>query len=264
MAELNLKICPTCNREFSSIYNCNRHIKMVCNKSQDNKYVCNNCEKTFSRQDALNRHKENCSGNPNSLACNKCKKIFKSRQSKCNHEKKCTHVINNNNINTQNNITTQNINTQNNIGTQNNTIIMNFGCEKLDHITDEMKHKWASMIKGLGIFSAINAIHFNPKVPENHNIRLGDNNSRKFFNVFDDQKWITKARFEVSDILIKNSKRLLSHKFIELYDNETDIDKKIIIQKELMMDDQSVYNEICTKILAKVINITKAYIDTNE
>ena len=51
-------------------------------------FECELCNKIFTKQWILNRHKKICNGINDALTCIYCKKIFASRQSKYKHNKK--------------------------------------------------------------------------------------------------------------------------------------------------------------------------------
>jgi hypothetical protein len=56
-------------------------------------YKCHKCDKTFTRNNKLNKHINICKGVSNILECHYCHNIFSSRQSKCVHIKKCKERI---------------------------------------------------------------------------------------------------------------------------------------------------------------------------
>lgn len=206
-----------------------------------------------------------CTGTESSLQCHKCREIFASRSTKSRHLKICKgkqeyqlaiHGDHNSIVNTTNNTlnTTNNIDTQQNIGTQNNIVVMNFGNEKIDHITDDMKDRWLKLLNGKGIMKAIENVHFLEDCPENHNIKL-DGNDRKILKVFHNDRWTRRATSEITDLLIENGRRMLMERYIESPVQEEDRDI-------LTTDKQkkpNVYYNIVNQILAKVIDITEQF-----
>ena len=89
-------------------------------------------------------------------------------------------------IHTQNN-TTNNITTNNNINNSKNIYINNYGDETLKHLRSK---DFAGLLNG--IYSAvpklIEKIHFDPKHPENQNIKYTNQRS-PYLKVIKDNKW---------------------------------------------------------------------------
>ena len=88
---------------------------------------CDVCNKIFTKQWLLHRHKKTCNGINDALTCIHCKKIFASRQSKYKHNKTCTSnpTIQNITNNIDNSITNINNTTNNTLNTINNNITNN-------------------------------------------------------------------------------------------------------------------------------------------
>ena len=90
----------------------------------------------------------------------------------------------------------------------NNTINLNsYGKEDLSHITESFK---TQLIKGpYGMIpKMIEAVHFNDKKPENHNISLPNKNG-KYMKVFKSGKWTYCNKNEVMDELMENNYYIL-------------------------------------------------------
>ena len=90
----------------------------------------------------------------------------------------------------------------------NNTINLNsYGKEDLSHITESFK---TQLIKGpYGMIpKMIEAVHFNDKKPENHNISLPNKNG-KYMKVFKSGKWTYCNKNEVIDELMENNYYIL-------------------------------------------------------
>ena len=180
--------------------------------------------------------------------CKFCNKIFKHRQSKYNHEiKYCKkrinaplnekgllkyiNIISNEKkfiendrdqlkkerdqlkkqveeLMTQVSTYTQNINT-NNI---NQTIVINnYGKENMNYITQEYLNKLLK-IPYMGVQNLIKNIHFNPKHPENHNIKI-PNRKEKFAIVYKDGEWELRNKHNVIDNIVDNSYNILDCHF---------------------------------------------------
>ena len=187
------------------------------------KNQCDICEKIFSRNSILVKHKEKCKGKNNPLQCIYCNEVFTFSHNKYRHQKTCKERIlstdltipeehrntiigtnTNNNIQTQNNIenlTQNNINTSN-IQNNNNTIIINnFGNESYTHITDEFKEKCIRSLTNIGVIKLIENVHFNKDVPENHNIKIHSLKSQQL-SVYNNNEWNIRDKNNVLDDMI--------------------------------------------------------------
>jgi hypothetical protein len=81
-------------------------------------FACQKCSKKLKSFQSLKRHEKICKGVSNPLECHYCHRIFTTQQAKCKHLKICkikdvhklveTHVVNNDNNNTQYNSVTNN------------------------------------------------------------------------------------------------------------------------------------------------------------
>ena len=148
--------------------------------------------------------------------CKFCGKNFLCRQNKWRHEKfncKENDIIDQMNIkmdtmikkietleNQNKNLIQNNTFRNNKINSDNTIIVNNFGEENLDYITDQM---FKNMIQkgSQSIPSLIKHIHFNPKHPENHNVRM-KNKKLKYLEVKKDNKWEYKHKKAVLDDLV--------------------------------------------------------------
>jgi len=162
--------------------------------------------------------------------CDYCEKYFKSKQSMwrhkrlyCNIKKKQYHNINelknivleqknqiNNLINKLGTTTTI---TNNNIENMNQIQLNNYGQEDLSYLTNGFK---TELIKGpYGMIpKMIEAVHFNPKKPQNKNILLPNKNDNKI-KIFSNNKWIYKDKtIAINDLVDGNYFILDTH-----YDN---------------------------------------------
>ena len=163
--------------------------------NQNNDKICKYCNKYFSRQDSKIRH---------------IKYFCKVKKENDNN------IINNNNIThtTINNITNniQNIqNIQNNIINKTEIKINSFGSENISYITDDI----IKMVKENpenGIPKLVELIHFNPKYPENHNIKI-ENKKDKFVDLYLKDKWTyVDIKEALQNIIVTKKKITDSHK----------------------------------------------------
>ena len=124
------------------------------------------------------------------IQCELCSKKFNTRQAKCMHKKKCKKIEENNKIQIleekikkieeknkelENKINNKNINNINNgninNGTINNIQIVALGREDLSKLT-EKEQKNILKCGSASLKKIITDINFNPKFPENQNIKL--------------------------------------------------------------------------------------------
>ena len=147
--------------------------------STNNNLVCKFCARNCSRSDNLKRHLKTC----------KKKKEYETLLEEKNHDTELlkTQLIDTDNRhNTITNINNTNNNTTNN--TTNNTIIINnYGEENIEHINKKYL---------LGLLSKthraipllVEKIHFDPKHPENQNIKL-PNKKLPYIKIRKNDKW---------------------------------------------------------------------------
>lgn len=179
--------CEVCNMTFKSEKYLKAHLKSKRHLS-------------WSEKKPTNQHK-----------C-KCGKVFSYRQSLYLHKKSCTIIIEDEDVETSKTLTVderqvyeeeieelkqeierlkaeksvtnnnQNIETQNNIHIHINA----FGNENIDYITDNTKLRCIKHITQ-SIPMLVSKIHFNPKHPENHNIKI-TNHRLPFVKVLNENK----------------------------------------------------------------------------
>jgi len=112
---------------------------------------------------------------------------------------------------------------------KNQTIMINsFGKENLDYITSELLQK---LLKGpySAVPKLIKNIHFHPKHPENHNVKI-TNKKLPYASVWDKDKWLIKDKRDVIESMVDKSFNLLDE---QLEDNPACIEteKKITFTK---------------------------------
>ena len=114
-------------------------------------------------------------------------------------------------IQTTNNTTTN----TNNIETQNiNIIIKAFGNENTDYIDDKAILACISKVYK-SIPSLLEKIHFDPKHPENHNIKI-TNKKLPYASVMgNNQKWKTVDRKDAIETMVLNGYNMLDEKYAE-------------------------------------------------
>lgn len=159
----------------------------------DEKYSCNHCNKLFSRNDSLKRHLLKCKYKKDKNKIEEMEaKIIKLEE---DLSKKGDTIINSNTI------------------LNNNIIINNYGNETLDYLSPEYFNK---LLKSVftSIPKLIEKIHFNPKHPENHNIKI-TNKKDPYIKILKNNKWYLEDKKEILGTLVDNKYYILeSH-----YDN---------------------------------------------
>ena len=174
-----------------------------------NEPICIYCSRTYSKMCHLRRHEKTCK---KKIEINQTDKIIKME--------KQIEELQNFKIQTQNNTTnnTTNNNCNNNI-TNNNTInINNYGNENLKHLRGR---DFAKLLDG--IYSAvpklIEKIHFDPKHPENQNIKY-TNHKSPYLKIMKDDKWqLVNKKHELLD-LIDNKCFMLKEKYYAILEKK--------------------------------------------
>ena len=229
--------CTRCNKIYNNKYNYNKHLnrKISCKKiidkdnannmqnneniifnnaktMQNEKNLCNYCNKNFTHKNNLYIHINNRCKIRKQIEndkknifetllkeLNECKEKLKEMDElkqeinllKIKNNKQC---IKNSLVNSNNKIT-------------NNIQLIAFGKERLNKIDEK------ELIKVLkkGFNSAIeltDKIHFNPKIPEYHNIYI-PNLKDKYTMIYDGYKWKLELTENVIDDLYDNKKTII-------------------------------------------------------
>lgn len=246
------------------------------NTEMSTRFQCNTCYKSFSRKYLLTKHKRVCQAVISPLMCPKCFTTYADRASKSKHVKHCKGVLactdGDNSINTTNNIQNQqvNINITNNI---NNSIVNSqvgssvhvnsLGEEDVQHITTAFKDARLKEFHGKGILNYIKSVHFNPELPQNHNIRKHED--PRFCNVREGGSWIIQSLSSMLSELVsmyqyKLKERMLNPGFRQSLDSETTWD---VIYKNFLKFDQYTnttdYYRVIRDLTALLENLENSY-----
>ena len=192
------------------------------------KKICEFCEKMFTRKTGLTKH----------LKCCKQKKIFedeKDMKIEVLEKEKAIMAkeyeglkdkiedllieLSKNGVTTTNNNTTHMTNSHNTI---HNTInINNYGNENTDYLKGDYLN---NLLQGAftAIPKLIENIHFNPKYPENHNIKI-TNKKEPYIKVRKNDKWELQDKKETLETLVDNKYYLLEDHYAGVDENEKKI-----------------------------------------
>jgi hypothetical protein len=144
----------------------------------------------------------------------------------------------------------------NNIETQHITININaFGNENVDYIDDK------AILACIGrvyksIPSILEKIHFDPKHPENHNIKI-TNKKLPYASVMgDNQKWKTVDRKDAIETMVLNGYNLLDEKYTENKDKLPTVKQQNFegFQSKFETEDKDVMRQIKTDVDMMVLN----------
>lgn len=169
--------CKYCYYSSERKYNIERHMEKMHsnnerNESEDIQTImyCNKCYKQYKTKKSLLQHQEQCCG-IDKRTCPRCMTTFKHIQSKYRHMKDINCEINSMAKYKNPNLECLKIPTKDELNTDTviNIIINNFGSERIDYISED---NFIDIFKSSYIIpNYIELKHFNPKFPENHNIR---------------------------------------------------------------------------------------------
>lgn len=218
-------ICDKCNRQFKVSQNLTYHIEnKVCQKKAA-KITCTKCNNTFSSKKSLQYHisKHVCETGVD-YVCEQCNKKFSSYSSLWNHRNKiCKRDADSITFKRmQNEIDEMRLLIENTIikGTINNNIINNinnntvninvlvkFGEEDISKIPPRILCQ--ALNKGFySINSLVEGVHFNAKMPQNHNVCF-NNLKDQYGLIYDGTKWVTKNKEEIIDQLFDDKRFII-------------------------------------------------------
>tara|TARA_Y100000741_G_scaffold223731_1_gene170794 strand:+ start:186 stop:1169 length:984 start_codon:yes stop_codon:yes gene_type:complete len=175
-------------------------------------YACKYCNRIFSRSDSLNRHYTRCKGKKETET------LVISQNEEMVKMKKQIEELESFKIQTQNNTTNNNC-TNNSHNTTNNTInINNYGNENLKHLRSK---DFAKLLDGIynAVPKLIEKIHFDPKHPENQNIKY-TNQKSAYLKIVKSDKWqLVNKKHELLD-LIDNKCFMLKEKYYDILEKK--------------------------------------------
>ena len=143
-----------------------------------------------------------------------------------------------------------------NIGTQNIIINVNaFGNENVDYIDDK------SILACIGrvyksIPSLLEKIHFDPKHPENHNIKISNKKLPYASVMGNNQKWKTVDRKDAIETMVLNGYNMLDEKYAENKDKISSSKQQNFegFQSKFETEDKELMKQIKTEVDMMVLN----------
>ena len=274
--------CITCNMSFKSSkclqqhLKCNRHTERITKPSPVPRFECSVCGKKYSYRQSLHVHKSSCAvvtvidatvraqQDTNSIQdilhqkqIDEMKQAFdKERQEmKLAIEKTMKEQINKI-LEKHAGTSTTNCNNTNIKTQQNITININaFGNENTDYLDDKAVLACISKVYK-SIPSLLEKIHFDPKHPENHNIKI-TNKKLPYASVMgNNQKWKTVDRKDAIETMVLNGYNMLDERY-------TENKEKIPVQKQqnfegfqskFETEDKELIKQIKTEVDMMVLN----------
>ena len=205
---------------------------------------CEFCDKIFTRKTGLKKHIKCCKirklhDNKMDLKYKKLEKSYEELKDQVedlliNLSKTAHHTTNNTNNDNSNN-------------TIHNTInINNYGSENLKYLNNDYLSKLLNTAF-TAIPKLIEKIHFNPKHPENHNIKI-TNKKQPYVKIRKNDKWELKDKKETLENLVDDKYNILEDhyvdkkedinvmdNFINKYQNNIDLQKELQKKTEIVI-----------------------------
>ena len=248
-----IDIAPNCSKLLQNCSNIAPNCSILLQNS-GSKATCEYCLRTYSRNSNLTKHLKICKKKKEAemLAITQNEKIIKMEKQIKELENLKIHTQNN----TTNNITTTN---NNNINNSKNIYINNYGNENLKHLRNK---DFAKLLDGIynAVPKLIEKIHFDPKHPENQNIKYTNKRSQ-YLKVIKDNKWqLVNKKHELLD-LIDDKCFMLKEKYYNILEK-----KKYNIteaHRDKIEEFMEKYNEEDKKMMIDLIERTELMLLNN-
>lgn len=204
--------CESCKSSFVTKQHYERHKKTKKHQIRQTPEVqlhsCNNCKKTFIYASGLSNHKLSCKSQPISEleTIKEELKVMKAsfEIERATYKEEITKMLD------RYSTVSNNIAQQNNIHIHINA----FGQENLDYLTDNMVSQCVNKIYD-SIPTIIEKIHFDPKHPENHNVRITNKKLPHASVIGIDNKWRLMNKEEAISSMVNNGYSIIDNKFKE-------------------------------------------------
>jgi hypothetical protein len=294
---INIIQCDRCGTEFKNLRNLRCHFdkKYTCKpllkdipieelkekyKVRKGCYKCENCGKEYKTADGKYKHKKKCLLNSTIIEKKEKEELANELQlvKEKNEELEKQLVLQNkDNIDTSNaKIINSGNNQSHNTNSYNNTInviIKNYGEEK-EMTEKEIKRlvevalKKCNNIRGVP-WDALNHVlqqkHFNPKYPENQNLKL-TNISSPIMDVYTNNKWRKVPFSEQIKIIIESLMEFIEskHHIIDTSKNYWEELYEKLDEFLLKGENKKYYNKVETSMKCKLYNETQDIIEHNK
>ena len=244
--------CGVCALKFHRKYHLVRHIatkkhrdKME-NTNLSKTFHCSFCTKSFAHASSMSKHKTLCK--MKSMVSIKEVEALRSQFEKEKEamQKQIEDLLLSSQSNNQIN---------NNIGTQVNININAFGNENIDYIDNKTIIACIDRVYR-SIPSLLEKIHFDPKHPENHNIKI-TNKKLPYASVMGvNQKWKTVDRKDAIDTMVTNGYNMLDEKYIENKDKLPTTKQQRFegFQSRFETEDKEIMKQIKSEVDIMVLN----------
>jgi hypothetical protein len=214
---------------------------------------CNYCSRMYKRNSELNRHLKTCRKKEDNLLKEELFTLLldnqkKQQEQQVQYQEQISKLQNQISKLTEDSVKTINYNTYN---TQNNNIINVLAYNKTD--ISHLKDKDYKKVLRRGNFcvpNLVDAIHFNPDKPENHNIYI-PNMKTGFIMCWNGESWDIRNREDVIDDIYDEKSNLLIDKVDEWEEIGYKLDPIIMIKfKRFLskMEDDIVKNKVKEEI----------------
>ena len=214
----------------------------------NNAFCCKYCGKEIKRKDNLKKHEKKCKERDshvraleisleipipkyNAMQCRFCNKEFKHHGDCARHtiyckekEKYIEKLKKRIKEKVQN---VQNI-TNNNYINQNIVVINAFGKETTHHISDTLFKRILRLNRDCpsAIEKLAMNIHFNEKMPENHNVKY-KNIKSKYGEVYNGKEFEVRPMKVITNTMVGNIAKMCSERYFQCYGENEDIDEKL-------------------------------------
>lgn len=254
---MNNHHCSSCNIYFKTgkylqqHLKCKRHTEKINKQLSIAKYECSVCRKSYSIRQSLHAHIKSNTCVFTKTTCTQEILELKQAFEKERQEMKSQIAM----LLDKHAATTTNNNT-NHIETQNITININaFGNENTEYLDDK------AILACIGrvyksIPSLLEKIHFDPKHPENHNIKI-TNKKLPYASVMgNNHKWKTVDRKDAIETMVLNGYNMLDERYTENKERLTTQKQDNFegFQSKFESDDKDLMKQIKTEVDMMVLN----------
>jgi hypothetical protein len=262
-------ICAKCGKTFKHNKNLKYHTDN--NACKNREYNCKYCDKELASESSMYRHmRESCQvKKQNDQEKNeiyerllkleekekKTSEANKKLQKEVEKLKKVNHTVNNTSNNTKNTVNNTNFGTVVN----NNIVLVGYGKEDLSKLS---KNEMLKILQN-GFDSSLKlteAVHFNPKYPEYHNIYIS-NIKDKYAMMYDGKTWTLTMKEGLINKIYDDKKNYIEENLDDFLDSLT-LSRKQALERWLDLDDENdKIKEIKNQIKLLLYNKRKMPID---